>query len=88
MGTCSNPAYVGAPKMTDKDKGPLSGLYVRIAKNGFEIEASYEPKKTLSQRKGWVPSPYCEPDKYVATKKADLLKKIDELLKGCKDCET
>lgn len=72
--------------MADKDKGKLTGLYVRIAKNGFEVEANYEPKKTLSQRKGWVPSSYCEPDKYVAMTKADLVKRINELMKDCKDC--
>ena len=63
------------------DKGKLSCLYISVAKNGFEIEARYEPKKTLSQKKGWVPSPYCEPDKYVCSSKEDLTKKINELLK-------
>lgn len=66
--------------MADKDKGKLTRLYITVAKNGFEIEASYEPKKTLSQKKGWVPSPYCEPDKYVCNSKAALKTKIDELL--------
>jgi hypothetical protein len=72
--------------MADKDKGPLTRIYVTVAKNGFEIEASYEPKKTLSQKKGWVPSPYCEPDKYVVNTKAQLTTKISELLKDCKEC--
>lgn len=70
--------------MADKDKGPLTRLYVTVAKNGFEIEASYEPKKSLSQKKGWVPSPYCEPEKSVATSKEDLLKQISNLCKDCK----
>ena len=67
--------------MAEKDKGKLSRLYISVAKNGFEIEANYEPKKTLSQKKGWVPSPYCEPDKYVVNTKEQLTKKINELLK-------
>jgi len=71
--------------MADKDKGPLTRLYVTVAKNGFEIEANYEPKKTLSQRKGWVPSPYCEPDKYVVNTKAALVAKINDLVKDGKE---
>lgn len=67
--------------MAEKDKGKLSRLYISVAKNGFEIEANYEPKKTLSQKKGWVPSPYCEPDKYVVNTKEQLTKKINELIK-------
>lgn len=70
--------------MADKDKGKLTRLYISVAKNGFEIEASYEPKKTLSQKKGWVPSPYCEPDKYVCDSVAKLKAKIDELLGATK----
>ncbi len=71
--------------MADKDKGPLTRLYITVAKNGFEIEATYEPKKSLSQRKGWVPSPYCEPDKYVVNTKAALVTKINELVKDGKE---
>lgn len=76
----AEPSSVGGAKMADKDKGPLTRLYITVAKNGFEVEATYEPKKSLSQKKGWVPSPYCEPDKYVMNSKADLLKKVGELL--------
>lgn len=75
----------GGMKMADKDKGPLTRLYITVAKNGFEIEATYEPKKSLSQRKGWVPSPYCEPDKYVCNTKAALTAKINELVKDDKE---
>jgi len=70
--------------MDDKNKGPLTRLYITVAKNGFEIEANYEPKKTLSQKKGWVPSPYCEPDKYVVNTKEALTAKIADLLKDAK----
>jgi hypothetical protein len=63
------------------DKGKLTRLSVTIAKNGYEVEACYEPKKTLSQKKGWVPSPWVEPDKYVCTDKKCLTDKINELLK-------
>lgn len=71
--------------MAEKDKGKLTRLYITVAKNGYEIEASYEPKKTLSQKKGWIPSPYCEPDKCVATSKSDLLKQIGELVPETKE---
>jgi hypothetical protein len=76
----AEPSSVGGAKMAEKDKGPLTRLFITVAKNGFEVEATYEPKKSLSQKKGWVPSPYCEPDKYVMNTKADLLKKVGELL--------
>jgi hypothetical protein len=67
--------------MAEKDKGKLTSFEVEIAKNGFEIRARYAPKKTLSQKKGWVPEYYCEPEKSVATDKADLVKQINALLK-------
>ena len=66
--------------MAEKDKGKLTRIYISVAKNGFEIEANYEPKKTLSQKKGWVPCGYCEPDKYVVNSKAALTAKVSELL--------
>ena len=66
--------------MADKDKGKLTRLYLTVAENGYEIEASYEPKQTLSQRKGWVPPSYSEPKKCLAMNKKDLLKKIDEIV--------
>lgn len=70
--------------MAEKDKGELRSFEVEIAKNGFEIRARYAPKKTLSQRKGWIPEPYCEPEKSVATSKAELLKQIGSLVKESK----
>jgi hypothetical protein len=72
--------------MAEKDKGELRSFEIEIAKNGFEIRSRYAPKKTLSQKKGWVPEAYCEPEKSVAMSKADLLKQIGELVKNCKDC--
>lgn len=69
-----------------KDKGTLTRIYINVAKNGFELECSYEKKATLSQKAGWVPSPYCEPEKYVAKSKADLIKQLNDVLKDCKDC--
>lgn len=63
------------------DKGKLTCLSITIAKNGYEVCASYEPKKSLSQKKGWVPCSYVEPDKFVAKTKEEVTKKIDELLK-------
>jgi len=72
--------------MAEKDKGELRSFEVEIAKNGFEIRARYAPKKTLSQRKGWIPEPYCEPEKSVATSKAELIKQISKIVGDCKDC--
>lgn len=62
------------------DKGKLTCLCIDVAKNGYEIKASYEAKQSLSQKKGWVPSPWVEPDKYVVNTVAALKSKIDELL--------
>lgn len=70
--------------MADKDKGKLTCITIDVAKNGFEIRASYEPKKSLSQKKGWIPSCYVEPDKFVATTKAQLNTKVNELLEDKK----
>jgi hypothetical protein len=67
--------------MAEKDKGALTNFEVEIAKNGFEIRARYAHKKTLSQKKGWVPDCYCEPEKSVATSKAELIKQINALVK-------
>ena len=67
--------------MAEKNKGELTSFEVEIAKNGFEIRARYAPKKTLSQKKGWVPDSYCEPEKSVATSKAELIKQINALVK-------
>jgi hypothetical protein len=72
--------------MAEPDKSKLTSFEVEIAKNGFEIRARYAPKKTLSQKKGWVPDSWCEPEKSVATSKADLVKQVNELVKNCKDC--
>ena len=63
------------------EKGKLTRLSICIAKNGYEIEACYEPKKSLSQKKGWIPSLYVEPDRYVCQDKTCLTEKINELLK-------
>jgi len=67
--------------MAEKNKGELTSFEVEIAKNGFEIRARYAPKKTLSQKKGWVPDSYCEPEKSVATSKTELIKQINALVK-------
>jgi hypothetical protein len=68
-------------KMAEPDKTKLLSFEVELAKNGFEIRARYAPKKTLSQKKGWIPEPYCEPEKSVATSKAELIKQINALVK-------
>jgi hypothetical protein len=80
LATCSG------GNMGEPDKSRLQNIGIEIAKNGFEISARYAAKKSLSQKKGWIPDSYCEPDKYVCEDKACLLKKINELLKDCKDC--
>jgi hypothetical protein len=63
-----------------KEDRKLLGLSVDIAENGYELRCSYEPKKTLSQKKGWVPCSYEEPKKYVARTKKELLEQIDKVL--------
>jgi hypothetical protein len=63
-----------------ENKGKLTCISIDIAKNGYEIRASYEAKKSLSQKKGWVPSTWTEPEKYVCTTKAALTTKLNELL--------
>jgi hypothetical protein len=80
-----NAATARGITVADKDKGKLTCITVEVAKNGYEIRASYEPKKSLSQKKGWIPSPYVEPDKCVATSKADLLKQLSELVPETKE---
>lgn len=78
-------SVAGGVKMSEKEKRELLYLEVEVAKNGFEIRSRYAPKKrTLSQKKGWIPEPYCEPEKCVATSKADLLKQINEIVKNSK----
>jgi hypothetical protein len=69
------------------DKGNLTRISITVAKNGFEIEAIYEPKKTLSQKKGWTPCSWCEPDKYVVNTKAALATKVADILKDVKESE-
>lgn len=64
----------------EKSEGKLTRVYVVVAENGFEVECSYEPKKTLSQRAGWCPSTYEEPKKYVVKNKEELFKHLDKVL--------
>ena len=52
-------------------------------KDSYRIEVTRNEKKTLSQRKGWVPS-YTEPEKMTATTSDALCKQLKEVLGDCK----
>lgn len=65
---------------TEKNEGKLTRVYIAVAENGFEIECSYAPKKSLSQRAGWTPAPYEEPKKYVVNNKAELIAHLNKVL--------
>jgi len=62
------------------EKRKLTCINIDIAKNGYELRCSYEPKKSLSQRAGWVPSTYEEPTKYVAKNEDELIAQIKKVL--------
>lgn len=53
---------------------------IDVAKNGFEARVSYEAKKSLSQKAGWIPSSYEEPEKYIAKTKKELFEQLDKVL--------
>ena len=52
-------------------------------KEAYRVEVSREKKQTISQRKGWVPSPYVEPEKFTCTSCETLCKKLKEVLGRC-----
>ena len=49
-------------------------------KCGYRVEITKEPKKSISQKAGWVPSGYEQPEKFTATSKEKLLAKLKEIL--------
>jgi hypothetical protein len=69
--------------MADKDhkEEVLIRIGIEVAKNGYEVCCSYQKKKkSLSQRAGWVPECYQEPDKYVAKNKKELIEQLNKVL--------
>ena len=67
--------------MAEKQKGrKLTNISIDVAENGFEIRACYEPKKTLSQKAGWIPCSYEEPKKHVATSEAELYAQLKKII--------
>lgn len=62
----------------------IENIYIRCeeidGKCGFRAEVTREPKKTLSQKAGWVPSHYEKPEAFTSTSKKELLKKLEEIL--------
>ena len=70
-----------ADKEKDHKEEVLTGISIDIAKNGYEIRCSYQKKKkSLSQRAGWVPDCYQEPDKYIAKTKKELVEQLNKVL--------
>lgn len=69
--------------MADK-KRDITNIYISCeeidGECGYRIEVQREPKKSISQKAGWVPSPYEPPDKFTATSKEKLLAKLKEIL--------
>lgn len=77
--------------MDKKDK-KVTGFSVDIGevdgKPGFTGSIYMKPKKaSLSKRAGWIPTDYCEPEKFTATSVDKLIAKIKEIFKDCKDCK-
>lgn len=72
----------------DKDM-KLRNIYITCeevdGKDAFRVEASFSKKKrSISQRAGWVPESYSEPEKATCTSVEELVKKIKEITKCCK----
>jgi|HubBroStandDraft_3_1064219.scaffolds.fasta_scaffold406413_2 hypothetical protein len=68
-------------------KQKLGSIYITCeevdGKEAFRVEVTHKAKQTLSQRKGWVPSSYQEPDKFTCTSVDCLCKKIKEVAGDC-----
>lgn len=69
--------------MADKEeKLELCHISVCKAENGWEINCDYKSEPTLSQKAGWVPTPfYSDCKKYVAKSDSDLLSRLKEIVK-------
>jgi len=65
-------------------KMDIDNIYIRCeeidGECGYRVEVGRKAKKTLSQKAGWVPSSYQEPEKFTATSKEKLLAKLKEIL--------
>jgi hypothetical protein len=68
-------------------KEKMSNIYITCeevdGKEAFRVEVSRKVKQSLSQRKGWIPSSYQEPEKFTCTDCDKLCKKIKEICGGC-----
>ena len=68
-------------------KEKISSIYITCeevdGKDAFRVEVSRKAKQTISQRKGWVPSSYVEPEKFTCTSCEALCKKIKEVVGDC-----
>ncbi len=57
--------------------------YIRIScvENGYKIECQYEsPEKSLGVRAGWYPEGPAQTKEFVASTKAAVIKRLEELL--------
>ena len=65
-------------------KQEVDNIYIRCeevdGEDGYRVEVGRKQKKSISQRAGWVPSSYQEPEKFTATSKEKLLAKLKEIL--------
>lgn len=68
-------------------KEKISTIYITCeevdGKEAYRVEVSRKAKQSLSQKKGWVPSSYVEPEKFTSTTCEALCKKIKEVLGDC-----
>jgi hypothetical protein len=62
------------------EKRNVTHIDICAAENGYTVCVCHEPKKSLSQKKGWVPTPYEEPKKYVADSKEKVLELVKKHL--------
>lgn len=67
--------------MADKEaKKDLCHINISVVENGYKICCGYETEQSLSQKAGWVPPPFPEHKEYVAKTKADLKKRLNEII--------
>ena len=68
-------------------KEKISNIYITCeevdGKEAYRVEVSRKSKQSLSQKKGWVPSSYVEPEKFTCTSCESLSKKLKEVLGEC-----
>jgi len=65
--------------------GDFQSFNVSKAENGYKISACFEnKKKSLSERKGWVPTSSGSYKEYVATSKPEMFNRLEKIMAN--DC--